>query len=193
VSGPGLGVRAPNPGAPRPTDERLRAVFDLVEPYIERRYGVPVTISAVPNPFTGDLDGAEIKVDHDQEIESAVFIIAHLFGHTVQWNTSPKAREIGYRLYVDATEEELAALVEYELVACRYSIQLFHEAGVHDLDQWLSDFSACDLAYLLHFYRTAEKRPMMSFWQDGTPRLEPLPIPEFTPQKWVARWEGIVV
>lgn len=181
------------PRKSRPSDERLRVVFDTIEPYIERRYGVPVRISDVTSPFTGDLDGAEIQVDHDQELESAVFIIAHLFGHTVQWNTSPEARAIGYRLYVHATEEELAALVAYEIVACRYSIQLFHDAGVLDLDQWLSDFSACDLAYLLHFYRTGEKRPMASFWQDGTPRLEPLAIPEFTPHKWVARFEGIVV
>jgi hypothetical protein len=177
----------------RPNDERLRAVFDTVEPYIERRYGIPVRISEVPNPFTGDLDGAEIQVDHNQEVESAVFIIAHLFGHTVQWNTSEAARAIGYRLYVNATEEELAALTEYEIVACRYSIQLFHDVGVRDLDQWLSDFSACDLAYLMSYYRTGEKRPMMSFWSDGTPRLEPLAIPEFTPTKWVSRWEGIVV
>lgn len=177
----------------RPSDERLREVFDLVEPYIERRYGIPVRIRDVPNPFTGDLDGAEIHVDHDQDVESAVFIIAHLFGHTVQWNTCAKAREIGYRLYVNATEEQLAALTEYELVACQYSIQLFHEAGVHDLDQWLSDFSACDLRYLMHFYRTGDKRPMMSFWEDGTAVLDPLAIPEFTPTKWVSRWEGIVV
>jgi hypothetical protein len=193
VSGHGLGERPPSPGVTHPTDERLRVVFDIVEPYIERRYGVPVSISEVPNPFTGDLDGAAIKVDHDQDVESAVFIIAHLFGHTVQWNTNAQAREIGYRIFVNATEAELAALVEYELVACRYSIQLFHEAGIHDLDQWLSDFSACDLAYLLHFYRTTEKRPIMSFWVDGTPRLDPLPIPAFTPTKWVARWDGIVV
>ena len=183
---------SPDSGS-RPTDARLREVFDIVEPYIERRYGVPVRIREVPNPFTGDLDGAEIHVDHDQEVESAVFIIAHLFGHTVQWNTSEEARKIGYRLYVNASEEELAALTQYEIVACRYSIQLFHDAGVWDLDQWLSDFSACDLAYLMHFYRTGEKRPIMSFWVDGTSQLEPLTIPEFTPQKWVTRWDGIVV
>jgi hypothetical protein len=132
-------------------------------------------------------------VDHDQDVESALFIIAHLFGHTVQWNTSEAARAIGYRLYVNASEEELRLLTEYEIVACRYSIQLFHDAGVEDLDQWLSDFSACDLRYLMHFYRTGEKRPPMSFWEDGTQRLEPLPIPAFTPHKWVSRWEGIVV
>lgn len=177
----------------RPSDERLREVFDLVEPYIERRYGIPVRIRDVPNPFTGDLDGAEIHVDHDQEVESAVFIIAHLFGHTVQWNTCEKARAIGYRLYVNATEEELAALTDYEIVACRYSLRLFHDAGVHDLDQWLSDFSACDLRYLMHFYRTGDKRDPMSFWEDGTPVLTELAIPEFTPKKWVSRWEGIVV
>lgn len=177
----------------RPSDARLREVFDRVEPYIERRYGIPVRVSDVPHPFTGDLDGAEIHVDHDLEVEEAVFIIAHLFGHTVQWNTCAEAREIGYRLFESPTEDELRRLIDYEVLACRYSLQLFHDAGVEDLDQWLSDFSACDLAYLLHFYRTGEKRSPMSFWKDGTPVLTALPIPEFTPHKWVSRWEGIVV
>lgn len=177
----------------RPSDARLRQVFDRVEPHIEVRYGIPVVIKDVPHPFTGDLDGAEIHVDYDQDIEGAVFIIAHLFGHTVQWNTCAAARDIGYKLYTDATEDELRVLTEYEILACRYSLQLFHDAGVHDLDQWLSDFSACDLAYLMHFYRTGEKRDMRSFWVDGTPTLTALPIPPFEPKKWVSRWEGIVV
>src|SRR4030095_16174851 len=79
----------------RPSDERLREAFDTLEPYIERRYGVPVIINDVPDPFTGDLDGSEIHVDYANELETAVFIIAHLFGHTVQWNLSEYARHIG--------------------------------------------------------------------------------------------------
>lgn len=176
-----------------PTDEELRAAFNVIEPYIEHRYGVPVRIRDVPNPFTGDLDGAEIHVDYDEDLESALFIVAHLFGHTVQWNVSADAREIGYQLYPNPSEEMLRRLQAYELEACRYSVQLFHDAGVTGLDQWLSDYAACDFAYLVDFYRTGEKRPFKSFWRDGAPLLEPLPIPEFHPTRWVSRWSGIVV
>ena len=77
--------------------------------------------------------------------------------------------------------------------ACRYSVTLFHEAGVRDCDQWLANYSACDFAYLEHFYRTREKRPFKSFWKLGAPFLAPKPVPPFRPQKWVARTEGIVV
>jgi hypothetical protein len=178
---------------PRPSDERLRAAFNQVERYIEQRYEVPIRISDVPNPFTGDLDGAEIQVDYDEDIESALFIIVHLFGHTVQWNTSAAARELGYKLHPNPSEEMIERLHEYEHEACRYSLQLFHEAGITDLDGWLSDYSACDFAYLIDFYRTGQKRPFKSFWQEGAPLLEPKPIPRFSPTRWVARASGIVV
>ena len=176
-----------------PDDARLRQAFNTLEAYVERTYGVPIRISDVPNPFTGDLDGAEIQVDYAEDIESALFIIAHLFGHTVQWNTDEAAREIGYKLYPNADEAMMRRLHAYEYEACRYSMQLFHEAGIGDLDQWLSDYSACDFAYLAHFYRTGEKPPFKTFWKDGAPLLEPKPIPPFEPTKWVSRWEGIVV
>jgi hypothetical protein len=177
----------------RPDDDRLRAVYNTIEPYIERRYGIPVVIKDVPAPFTGDLDGAEIHVDYAEDLENALFIIAHLFGHTVQWNLSAEAREIGSRVYENPSEQMLRDLEAYERQACRYSVQLFHDAGVRDLDQWLSDFAACDFAYLHHFYTTGDKRPFRSFWKDDQPRLAPLSIPEFQPRRWVSRWSGIVV
>ena len=177
----------------RPNDDRLREVFNIVEPYVEDRYEIPVRIRDVPDPFAEDLDGSEIHVDYAEDIETAVFIVAHLFGHTVQWNTSEEARVIGYSINPNPTEEFLERLLVYERDACRYSLQLFHDAGVHDLDQWLCDYSACDLRYLMHFYRTGEKHPIKSFWEEGAELLEPLPIPEFHPKKWVTRFEGIVV
>ena len=54
----------------RPSDERLLEVFSLLEAHIERRYQIPVRINDVPDPFTGDLDGAEIHVDYREDIES---------------------------------------------------------------------------------------------------------------------------
>ena len=171
----------------------LRTVFNKLEVHIEGKYGIPVLIRDVPHPFTGDLDGAEIHVDHAESVESAVFIVAHLFGHTVQWNTSDRAREVGSRVYENPSAEQMRELHEYEVLACRYSLQLFHEAGIHDLDQWLSDFASCDYRYLEHFYTTGEKLDFMSFWRDGEQLLTATPIPDFHPQKWVSRWDGIVV
>ncbi len=178
---------------PRPSESRLREVFNALESHIEHRYGIPVVIKDVPAPFTGDLDGAEIHVDYDEKLDGAVFIIAHLFGHTVQWNTDPSAREIGQQIITHPTEEQITELRVYEQAAVRYSIQLLHDAGIFDLDQWMSDFGACDLAYLEHFYRHGEKRPFLSFWKDFQPMLPPLPIPEFHPTRWVSRWEGVVL
>jgi hypothetical protein len=177
----------------RPTDDRFRDIYNVLQPYIEERYGVPVLISDVANPFTGDLDGGEIHVDYDVGVEDAVFIIAHLFGHTVQWNLSAYNREIGSAIQVNPSEERLRELYVYEREACRYSVQLFHDAGVHDVDQWLADFSACDFAYLEAFYRTGEKLPFRTFWKDSQPLLDPLPIPKFQPTHWVSRWKGTVV
>ena len=177
-----------------PLDEaRFRDVFNRVEPFIEDRYGVPVVIADVPHPYTGDLDGAEIHVDYDSSAEEAVFTVVHLFGHTVQWNVSARAREIGTVPYRDPAPALLAELEAYEREACRYSLQLFHDAGVRDLDAWLSDFAACDFAYLSHLYRTQEKRPFRSFWRTGSPLLAPLAIPAFQATRWMSRWGGIVV
>ena len=82
----------------RPNDERFREVYNVVSAFVEDRYGVPVVISDVVNPFTGDLDGAEIHVDYENSMEEAVFILVHLFGHTVQWNLSEYNRKIGYEV-----------------------------------------------------------------------------------------------
>jgi hypothetical protein len=174
------------------TDGPFRRAFNQVERHIEQRYGLPVVITDVPDPFTGDLDGAAILVDYDLDAEEALFILVHLFGHTVQWNVSPADRALGLLEVRDASEELLASLARYEIDAARYSLQLFHEADVHDLDQWLANFVACDIAYLMHFYRTGEKRAFRSFWMDGAPSLSPLEIPRFQPTKWVAR-SGTVI
>ncbi|MGE0546905.1 MAG: hypothetical protein AB7O24_15860 [Kofleriaceae bacterium] len=181
----GWGKHAPDPSY-------LRRVFDGAERTIEDRWGIPVRIRDVANPFTGDLDGAEIMVDYDVEIEEAVFVLVHLFGHTVQWNCSPEARQIAFK-QGSWDEDHLRSLASYETEACRYSLQLLHDAGFGDLDQWISDFAACDSAYLMHYYRTNEKRPFRSFWIDDAPRITPLAIPEFHPTRWLSRSDGIVI
>lgn len=176
-----------------PNSTRMFAVFNRVEPYIENTYGIPVIITDVPHPFTGDLDGATIQVDFDEDVESALFILLHLFGHTVQWCLCKEARQIGQASVERPDEAFLQKLRAYEIEACRYSLQLLHDCGVGDFDQWLADFAACDFAYLDHFYRTGQKADFRSFWKPDQPLLEPLPIPPFKPRQWKSRWSGVVL
>jgi hypothetical protein len=178
-----------------PAPEYLRAAFNRLERLIEERWDVPVRIQDVANPFTGDLDGSHIMVDYDLDIEDAVFILIHLFGHTVQWNVSAEARAVAFQQPAPGTwtDEQLSAVMAYETDAARYSLQLIHEAGFRDLDQWISDFAACDCRYLMHFYKTGERAPFRSLWQDGSPLLTPLAIPEFRPSQWLTRHQGTVV
>jgi len=170
------------------------AAFNRIERYIERRYHIPVVVTDVLDPFTGDLDGASIKVDFENSAEDALFIVAHLFGHTVQWNLSESGRTIGNQTPdPNLSAERMKELYDYELDAARYSLALFHEAGIHELDQWLSDYFHCDWAYLSHFYKHNEKRAFRSFWRDAGERITALAIPAFQPQSWKKRWAGIVV
>jgi hypothetical protein len=181
----------PSPFAPGV--ERFRAAYKAVSAFVEARYGLPVYVEDVPAPFTGDLDGARIVVDHELSDEDALFIVAHLFGHTVQWNTNVAERELGSLTVTNPSPALLEQLAAYERRAASYAMQLFHEAGVHDLDQWLSDYSNCDIRYLCEFYRTGVKVSFKSCWENGTPLIEPVAIPDFAPARWRARSTGVVV
>ncbi len=68
-----------------------------------------------------------------------------------------------------------------------------HDIGITDIDGWFCDYTACDMAYLMHYYRTGEKRDVQSFWRDGTPPIELKTIPPFVPTKRVFRLDGIVI
>ncbi len=66
-----------------------------VENRIQQAYGVRIITRDIPDPLTGDLNGAEIHVDYAVTPEQRLFLLAHLFGHTVQWNTDPAAFDLG--------------------------------------------------------------------------------------------------
>jgi hypothetical protein len=164
-----------------------------VTKHLHARYGVPVEVASIEPPLKGDLDGSRILVANHNTDEERLFLVAHLFGHTVQWNISAELRRLGMTMPVKPTSEELDALEAYEREACRYSQQALHEAGVRALDQWLADYSACDLAFLRHLYTTGERRAFREFWTPGQPLIEPLGIPPFTPTRWRRRAQAIVL
>ena len=176
-----------------PSPDRLQEVIELLRAEIEQHYGIPILFVDVPAPFVGDLDGEAIWIDFEQSFELIAFNLIHLFGHTVQWNLLGKAPEIGDKEPGCYSEAELDEVVRYERDASRYGLELMHRLGVQDLDSWLSEFSASDIAYLVHFYRTGEKVDHRTLWQSGLPPLEGLAIPHFTPRRLKLRSSGVVI
>lgn len=167
----------------------FKDAYDRVEKLIEDRYGIAVSIADVLDPNTGDFDGLHIKLDYTLDLETAFFVLIHLFGHSVQWHISEEFRKIGLETQPGKSDEEMRRIYAYEKDATRYSLQLMHEAGVDDLDQWVSDCWAADWKFLEHFYRTGERLDFKTLLRPGeAERLTPLPIPNFTPQRWVSRW-----
>jgi hypothetical protein len=175
--------------APEVVVTDFQDAYNRVVDLVEARYGVDVEIADVLDPNTGDFDGATIKLDYDQDLDIALFVLVHLFGHTVQWNVSEEFREIGKQTAPGKTDEELARILDYERDATRYSLTLLHEADVLDLDQWVTDWWRADWEFLAHFYKTGERLDPRSLLKPGGgPPLTPLAIPEFQPHHWVSRW-----
>lgn len=172
---------------------RFRSAGEALARHVTSRYGVVVERVAIAPPFKGDLDGRRILVGVGCDPGEELFLVAHLFGHTVQWNISASQRRLGMTMPVAPDAAMLAALDGYEHEACRYSQRALHDAGIAGMDQWLADHSACDRAYLHHFYTTGERRAFRSFWKDGTPLVEPLPIPPFSPRCFRRRTTSIVI
>ena len=141
----------------------------------------------------GDLNGIEIHIDYAVTPEQRLFLLAHLFGHTVQWNVHPTGFTLGQQFIPPVDEQRFPQILAYETEAARYGLSLLHETGIHDVDPWFSAYTAADQSYLLNYYRTGEKKDFMSFWNDQSRVLTPEPIPLFTPTKRTFRMDGVVI
>lgn len=165
-----------------------------VEHYVTSVYGVRLVDCEMPPPFLSDLDGEQIQIDPAVGPCGRLFLIAHLFGHTVQWNLDPSWAAKSFQPVLE--EPVIQMLADYECEAAAYGLTLLHQAGLTQIDFWFSNYSRCDLEYLSNFYRTGFKTPFWSFWRSGAPAVEPKPIPHFTPTRLVWRSEkekGVVI
>jgi hypothetical protein len=167
--------------------------YARTQKHLENFYGIRVVTRDIPDPLTGDLDGAEIHIDYAVTAEQRLFLLGHLFGHTVQWNVDPAAFDLGRRYRPPVSEDLFPAILAYEREAACYGLALFHEISITDIDQWFCEYTACDQAYLLHFYRTGEKGNFRTFWRGNAPAIEPKSIPAFTPTRRSLRMDGVVI
>ena len=170
----------------------FQTCYNRVERYIEERYRIPVSISDVTDPNTGDFDGATIKLDYALDLDLAFYVLLHLFGHSVQWNLSTEYRELGRDQTIPKPPEEMARIEIYERDATRYALTLCRDSGIEpvaEIDRWVSDWFYADYAFLAHFYTTGERLEPRSLLRPGEGELlTPLAIPDFTPQRWTSRW-----
>jgi hypothetical protein len=111
----------------------------------------------------------------------------------VQWNIDPDAYEIGRPRQPPVAEDAIPALMDYERQAAAYALGMFHQIGITDADQWLSDYTAADMGYLSHYYRTGEKPAFASFRSEKTSPILPQHVPAFTRRKRSFRGDGIVI
>lgn len=177
----------------QPVDIPFAHYSVIVQQCIEQRYHLRVVTRDIPDPLTGDLDGLEIHIDYAVTPEQRLFLLAHLFGHTVQWNVAPGAFELGRQYRPPVDERLFPEITAYEMEAASYGLSLLHEIGIRDIDAWFSAYTASDQAYLLHYYRTGEKKEFLDFWTDQAPLLKAKPVPQFTAQKRAFRMDGIVI
>jgi hypothetical protein len=128
-------------------------------------------------PRTGVFNGLAITLDPDVDFEMQCFILLHLFGHSVQWTAPALEHKLDALQHTQDKEQFLRVLHDYEFEAARFGMQLLHEAGVRDRDQWYSDFVATDALYVDRFYREGAIPPWSECVLQGQPLIEPAPIP----------------
>ncbi len=145
------------------------------------KHGFAIEYRDLEAPRTGTFDGMRIVLDPDVDFEMQCFVLVHLFGHSVQW-VSPALEATAQAVQNTQDKERFIQVAHgYELQASRLGLQLLHERGVTELDQWFSDFVESDWRYLRHYYQTGQTPPWPECVVRDCTLLEPLPIPELRP------------
>ncbi|MCR9117647.1 MAG: hypothetical protein NXI22_11945 [bacterium] len=167
--------------------ERVPQLWDAIVAGVEG-YGFEVVRRELEDPKTGIFNGLVITVDPGSDLESQCFILLHLFGHSVQW-VAPSLSEISERVqHTSDRDEFMKVLYEYEQGAAELGLQLLHEIGVTDLDQWLSDYADADWRYVELFYNTGELQDFETLLLPNRPLFSPRPIPPLEHRKVKVRF-----
>jgi hypothetical protein len=164
----------------------FKTLFRSLVRRIEGVYSLKVNVGPVIGSYTGQFDGKELWVDLEKDAEEAVFILVHLFGHTVQWNLDEEQRRLGLAEF-GVKESDLPRIYEYEREASQIGLALIEETGEFDLARWLTDRFGADWKFLAHFYRTGERVRFEIESGRDEPLLTSISIPNFVPQRWPMR------
>src|SRR4029079_11575870 len=118
------------------------------------KYGFIIEYRGLEPPRTGIFDGLRISIDPDVDFEMQCFILLHLFGHSIQWTAPSLAAQLTALKGTSAKIAFMSFLHNCEYQGARFGMRLMREAGIHDLDQWYSDFVGSDWRYVERYYET---------------------------------------
>jgi hypothetical protein len=152
------------------------------------KYGFRLAYADLEPPRTGIFDGLEIAIDPDVPFEMQCFVLLHLFGHSVQWVAPDLAGMVDSLQNTTEMPAFMQVLHDYELQAGRLGMQLLHEAGVRDLDDWYSDFVATDWRYVERFYQTGNIPPWEECLTQANQTLLPMAIPPLVHRRVEVRY-----
>src|SRR5215472_4108544 len=141
------------------------------------KYGFAIEYRDLEPPRTGIFDGLRLTLDPDVDFEMQCFILLHLFGHSVQWIAPSLADKLGPLQNTTERETFMKVLHDYECGAARFGMQLLHEVGIRDFDQWYADFVVTDWQYLERYYREGAIPPWRECVATDQPLVQPEPIP----------------
>src|SRR5215203_2843125 len=110
-------------------------------------------------PRTGIFDGLKIVVDPDVGFEMQCFLLLHLFGHSAQWVAPSIEHKLEALQHTGDRARFMQVLHDYEFEAAGFGLQLLHERGVTNQDQWYSDFVHTDWRYVERYYETDSLPP----------------------------------
>jgi len=128
-------------------------------------------------PRTGIFDGLRIVIDPDVAFEMQCFLLLHLFGHSVQWIAPSLEHALHDLQHTEDRTRFMQVLHDYEFQAARFGLQLMHQVGVTDLDQWYSDFVETDWRYVERYYQTDQIPEWHTCVTTGCTVIEATPIP----------------
>lgn len=165
--------------------------------HTQNTYGITVLELDLEPPKTAEFNGRSISLDNNLVPEKKLYMLVHLFGHTIQWSRSEKQRNIGLRQpgfsdfepYRKLLIKELDQICYYEKEACIYGLRLMEEAGISTLQQWISDWFNADWSYLKRIYTSGLKAEYADnfkaqYYKFGTTLIPSKKIPIYTPVEW---------
>jgi len=156
--------------------ERLVPLWTAITSAVVKR-GFALEYRDLDPPRTGIFDGLKIVIDPDVDFEMQCFVLLHLFGHSVQWVAPSLVRKLDALQNTADKDRFLQVLHDYEHEAAGFGLRLLHELGIHDLDDWFSDFVATDWRYVERYYREDRIPPWRECLAAGAPPVKELAIP----------------
>jgi hypothetical protein len=158
-----------------PADEAVEVWIRITSHVV--KHGFALEYRDLEPPRTGIFDGLRIVIDPDVGFEMQIFILLHLFGHSVQWVAPSLESKLDALQHTTDKSRFMQVLHDYEYEAAQFGLQLLHAAGINNLDQWYSDFVATDWRYVERYYREDRIPPWNECVVQNSAVIHPTAIP----------------